>query len=45
MYTVLKVEMASYKKKNNQEIDKMITVHIQLCRMKKKMIWFDKYIL
>lgn len=24
MYTVLKVEMASYKKKNNQEIDKMI---------------------
>lgn len=25
MYTVLKVEMASYKKKNNQEIDKMIT--------------------
>lgn len=25
MYTVLKVEMASYKKKNNQEIDKMKT--------------------
>lgn len=24
MYTVLKVEMASYKKKNNQEINKMI---------------------
>lgn len=24
MYTELKVEMASYKKKNNQEIDKMI---------------------
>lgn len=24
MYTVLKVEMASYKKKNNLEIDKMI---------------------
>lgn len=24
MYTVLKVEMTSYKKKNNQEIDKMI---------------------
>lgn len=37
MYTVLKVEMASYKKKNNQEIDKMI-IYIQLCRMKKKMI-------